>query len=71
MSEFYAEIKELRAFLAENGVETTVERLLTVLENALEDREAGKKAEKFCPGCQTSNLGLCADCLKDIIQEDL
>jgi hypothetical protein len=71
MSGFYDELKELRTFLAENGVEVTLERLLEVLEDALNEREAGQKPERFCPLCQTSNLGLCADCLKDMLQEDL
>jgi hypothetical protein len=71
MSEFYDEIKAMRSTLAEVGVEVTPERLLEVLENALNDREAGKKPKHFCPACQVSNLGLCADCVKDIIQEDL
>ena len=71
MSDFYRELKELRLLLAENGVEVTLERLLQVLEDALNDRETGKEPEEFCPQCQVSNLGLCADCLIKILQEDL
>lgn len=62
-SEFYSEIKAIRVLLAESGLEITIEDLLDVLEKALDD-----KAERACPFCDSSMIGLCFSCLKEMVR---
>lgn len=64
MSEFSDDIKALRILLAEQGVEVTLERLLEVLESSLSIR-----VDRDCGNCLSSELGLCIDCLIDLVKE--
>ena len=64
MSEFSDDIKALRILLAEKGVEVTLERLVEVLHDALERDE-----QRDCQSCAISDLGLCVDCLIDLVKE--
>ena len=67
MSEFIDDLKALRILLAEQGTEVTLERLLEVLEIALNDREKGEEIK--CFDCQTADLGLCYKCLERMAKE--
>lgn len=64
MSEFGDEIKALRILIAEQGIEVTLERLLEILEKALDTR-----SERDCVECLRADLGLCFECLKKLVTD--
>jgi hypothetical protein len=67
MSEFSDDLKAIRILLAEQGIEVTLEKLLDVLEKALNDRKKDEEIE--CFDCQVAEIGLCFSCLKRKVQE--
>ena len=67
MSDCIDDLKALRILLAEQGTEVTLERLLDVLETALNEREESEEIQ--CFDCQTADLGLCYKCLEKRVRE--